>query len=70
MARSMPTASKPAGAVAIGNWLSSAGYILRFWNDDVIRDIDDVCQHIVTEAGLVAEDAARQAQFAQQEAHP
>ncbi|TIP28372.1 MAG: endonuclease domain-containing protein [Mesorhizobium sp.] len=26
--------------------------ILRFWNDDVIRDIDNVCQHIVIEAGL------------------
>ncbi|RWC32122.1 endonuclease domain-containing protein [Mesorhizobium sp.] len=26
--------------------------ILRFWNDDVIRDIDDVCQHIVIEGGL------------------
>jgi len=24
----------------------------RFWNDDVIRDIDNVCQHIVIEAGL------------------
>ncbi|MER9417166.1 DUF559 domain-containing protein [Mesorhizobium sp. M0306] len=26
--------------------------ILRFWNDDVIRNIDNVCQHIVIEAGL------------------
>ncbi len=26
--------------------------ILRFWNDDVIRDIDNVCLHIVIEAGL------------------
>ncbi len=26
--------------------------ILRFWNDDVIRDIDNVCQHIVIVAGL------------------
>lgn len=26
--------------------------ILRFWNDDVIRDIDNVCQHIVIEAGM------------------
>ncbi|MER8526743.1 MULTISPECIES: DUF559 domain-containing protein [unclassified Mesorhizobium] len=25
--------------------------ILRFWNDDVIRDIDNVCQHIVMVAG-------------------
>ncbi|MBZ9703154.1 MULTISPECIES: endonuclease domain-containing protein [unclassified Mesorhizobium] len=26
--------------------------VLRFWNDDVIRDIDNVCQHIVIAAGL------------------
>jgi very-short-patch-repair endonuclease len=26
--------------------------LLRFWNDDVIRDIDNVCQHIVIVAGL------------------
>ena len=26
--------------------------ILRFWNDDVIHDIDDVCPHIVILAGL------------------
>ncbi|WFP75259.1 DUF559 domain-containing protein [Mesorhizobium sp. WSM4906] len=26
--------------------------ILRFWNHDVIRDIDNVCQHIVIAAGL------------------
>lgn len=25
--------------------------ILRFWNDDVIRDIDNVCQHIIIAAG-------------------
>ncbi|RWQ80794.1 MAG: endonuclease domain-containing protein [Mesorhizobium sp.] len=25
--------------------------ILRFWNDDVIRDLDNVCQHIIIEAG-------------------
>ena len=35
--------------------------VIRFWNDDVLRDIDGVCQHIVTAAGLVAEDAARYA---------
>ncbi|TPI07803.1 endonuclease domain-containing protein [Mesorhizobium sp. B4-1-3] len=28
--------------------------ILRFWNDDVIRDIDNVYQHIVIVAGLAA----------------
>jgi very-short-patch-repair endonuclease len=26
--------------------------MLRFWNDDVLRDIDNVCQHIVITAGL------------------
>lgn len=26
--------------------------VLRFWNDDILRDIDGVCQHIVTAAGL------------------
>ncbi|SIT55261.1 conserved hypothetical protein [Mesorhizobium prunaredense] len=26
--------------------------ILRFWNDDIICDIDNVCQQIVIEAGL------------------
>ena len=26
--------------------------VLRFWNDDVIRDIDNVCQHIVIAAGI------------------
>lgn len=26
--------------------------ILRFWNDDVLRDIEGVCQHIITVAGL------------------
>jgi very-short-patch-repair endonuclease len=46
--------------------------VLRFWNDDVLRDIDGVCGHIVTAAGLTAEDAARQAKAAHHtpEAHP
>ncbi|TGU87373.1 endonuclease domain-containing protein [Mesorhizobium sp. M00.F.Ca.ET.151.01.1.1] len=26
--------------------------VLRVWNDDVIRDIDNVCQHVVIAAGL------------------
>ena len=25
--------------------------ILRFWNDDVVRDMDNVCQNIVISAG-------------------
>ncbi len=45
--------------------------VLRFWNDDVIRDIDAVCSHIVIAAGLMAEDASRQAAaIAQREANP
>ena len=33
--------------------LSDLGWtILRFWNDDVLRDTDNVCQHIVIVAGL------------------
>jgi very-short-patch-repair endonuclease len=34
--------------------------VLRFWNDDVLRDVDNVCLHNVTVAGLTAADAARQ----------
>ena len=26
--------------------------VIRFWNDDVLRDIDGVCDHVVTIAGL------------------
>ncbi len=26
--------------------------VLRFWNDDVLKDIDGVCSHIVAVAGL------------------
>ncbi|MER8580900.1 endonuclease domain-containing protein [Mesorhizobium sp. M1423] len=26
--------------------------VLRFWNDDIVRDIDNVCQHVVIAAGL------------------
>ena len=29
-------------------WLEEEGYtVLRFWNDDVMRDLDGVCSHIV-----------------------
>ncbi|WP_157015171.1 endonuclease domain-containing protein [Mesorhizobium xinjiangense] len=34
--------------------------ILRFWNDDILRDIGNVCMHIVATAGTAAQDAARQ----------
>lgn len=27
-------------------------HILRFWNDDILRDLDNVCLHIVRDAGL------------------
>ncbi|PBC03054.1 endonuclease domain-containing protein [Mesorhizobium sp. WSM3860] len=38
---------------ARGTYLSASGWtILRFWKHDVIRDIDNVCQHIVIAAGL------------------
>ncbi len=33
--------------------------VLRFWNDDVLREIDNVCLHIVTVAGLTAAVAGR-----------
>jgi very-short-patch-repair endonuclease len=33
--------------------------VLRFWNDDVLRDIDNVCAHIVAASGLAGGDAAR-----------
>jgi len=36
--------------------LEALGYtILRFWNDDVIRDINGVCQHIVSAAAEMEE---------------
>ncbi|TIW00455.1 MAG: endonuclease domain-containing protein [Mesorhizobium sp.] len=35
--------------------------ILRFWNDDVIRDIDNVCQHIAIAGGLAGAGVPEQA---------
>ena len=35
--------------------------LLRFWNNEILRDIDGVCHHIVIAAGLTAEDVARRA---------
>ena len=33
-------------------YLQGRGWlVLRFWNDDILRDIDNVCQHIVIAAG-------------------
>lgn len=38
---------------ARSDYLRGRGWtILRFWNDDILRDIDNVCQHIVISAGL------------------
>ena len=46
-------------------YLEGQGWtVLRFWNDDVLRDIDAVCDHIVIAAGLMAKDAVRQARSA------
>jgi very-short-patch-repair endonuclease len=51
--------------------LSDLGWtILRFWNDDVLRDTDNVCQHIVIAAGLAREDAHLQAAELMQGATP
>lgn len=51
--------------------LRSDGWtVLRFWNDEVLRDIDGVCRHIVTAAGLMEGDARRQAALrSAEEAH-
>jgi very-short-patch-repair endonuclease len=50
-------------------YLQSRGWrILRFWNGDVIRDIDNVCSHIVIEAG--AADAAVNRHMQPEEHHP
>ncbi|MDX8448484.1 endonuclease domain-containing protein [Mesorhizobium captivum] len=46
-------------------YLSASGWtILCFWNDDVIRDIDNVCQHIVIAAGLAGADVPEPAREA------
>lgn len=50
--------------------LTSLGWtVLRFWNDDVMNDIDGVCRHVVIEAGLTAKDAAHRAAKLE-EVHP
>ena len=35
--------------------------VLRFWNDDILRDVDNVCRHIVIAGGLAGGDARGQA---------
>jgi very-short-patch-repair endonuclease len=53
---------------ARSDYLRKRGWtVLRFWNDDVLRDIDNVCRHIVIAAGLMREDvpvAAKRAEGA------
>jgi very-short-patch-repair endonuclease len=40
-------------------YLQGRGWtLLRFWNDDILRDVDNVCQHIVIAAGPGAGGAA------------
>jgi very-short-patch-repair endonuclease len=52
-------------------YLNSRGWtVLRFWNDDVLRDIDGVCQHIVIAAGLMRADVQPQAAELMQGATP
>ena len=36
-----------------GNLNSDGWTVLRFWNDDVLKDIGNVCQHILIAAGVV-----------------
>ena len=51
-------------------WLKGEGWtVLRFGNDDVLRDLENVCRHIVISAGLMAVDAAVQARSLE-EVHP
>lgn len=40
--------------------------VLRFWNDNVMRDIDNVCLHIVTVVGLAKPDNPMQTPYAEQ----
>jgi very-short-patch-repair endonuclease len=48
--------------------LESLGWtVLRFWNDDILRDIDNICQHIVIMAGLAGPQPAGSLQ---EERHP
>jgi very-short-patch-repair endonuclease len=48
--------------------LESDGWtVLRFWNDDILRDIDNVCRHIVIMAGLAVQGGALNLQ---EEQHP
>jgi very-short-patch-repair endonuclease len=49
-------------------FLKQSGWtVLRFWNDDAMKTIDAVCQHIVSASGLAAPDNAMPLPFATQE---
>jgi len=62
------TSERDAGRDA---FLRARGWIiLRLWNDDVLRGIDDVCQHIVIAAGLSAVGETLRSQETQQEQRP
>jgi very-short-patch-repair endonuclease len=52
------------------SFLKASGWtVLRFWNDDALKDIDGVCQHIVTEAGLAIPENAMSTPFKTHEEH-
>jgi len=55
-------ADSPADRVRTAAIEALGWTVLRFWNDDILRDIDNVCSHIVIAAGLMAGDAARHAE--------
>jgi len=57
-------ADSPADLVRTAAIEALGWTMLRFWNDDILRDIDNVCSHIVIAAGLPAGDAARHAETA------
>lgn len=44
--------------------------VLRFWNDDIIRDLENVCTHIAAAARMLAEDAMAQRGPMQEEMAP
>ena len=52
------------------SFLEASGWtILRFWNDDVLKDTDGVCQHIVIASGLAIPENAMPTPFINNEDH-
>ncbi|MGN6469835.1 MAG: endonuclease domain-containing protein [Rhizobiaceae bacterium] len=50
------------------SYLKARGWtVLRFWNDDILRDIDNVCRHVVITAGSAGPQIAGSLQ---EERHP